>query len=209
MTILADSIIWNLANKGDLSTFTEKDGVTIAPDAENEKPAAKRETVARSTGRQPGEKGVYAEKLRNIIQKSRLCLHLDELDETPSNRDLDEPPTKLEKTIAAFMETFFYFSIPGSAVNMCFLAAKAERIRIGNETGFFPKLDCDFIAAQWFATVKASHEKSQSHRRLSTSASAFVNCPDCFGNSSKRKYIGGQLTNIICTHENFVDLGDD
>ena len=200
----------DLTNNGDLGAFGSKRLVTPAPDAEKLKAPAKRENVARSTTDQRSEKAEYAAKLRNIIQKARLCQHLDELDETPSNQKANppQPATKLEKTIAAFMETFFYFKIPATQINACFLAAKAERIRVGNETGFFPKLEADFIAAQWLASVKEKFETLPKNRRLGFDRAALANCPKCFGNSSGREYdengIRGRLTGKICLHEDLI-----
>ncbi len=182
-------------NNGDLSALNTENGQSAAINRETSESAVIRAALPQTP---PGIKAQMSKKLHNVIQKARLV----------DLRDEYEPGTKLNNVIAAWLEIFLSLRIPPEAINACYIAAEAHRIKTGNETGFFPRLDCGFIAAQWSASVRAKHDQKNKGRRLAVKKISFANCPDCFGNSFGKKYttISGRvgLTDEFCTHENFV-----
>lgn len=198
-TITANSSILNSHKKpiaGDLTHFSDLAKVmTPETDLPRDLPAIPLNAPAQSD--QPGGyKTRYAEKLDGIIQKCRLAALFNEY-----------APDVLKKAVAAWLEICLAAGIPLDALNDCYLAARRRRAQLLNDTGSAPAIDADFFASQWRATVKTEYEKKNRGRRLQ--AAPTTDCPDCFGNATRRRYrkINGFafLTDEICRHENLPE----
>lgn len=179
----------------DLSAFSGVSDITDASTGSDLVEAAKREAATDASAVVKSENELYAKTLDGIIQKSRLAALYNPY-----------PKPVLKFAVAAWLEIFTAAKIPRIYANRCYLAAKTRRQDILNETGAATLLDADFIAAQWRATVRDKVQSENAHRLIAPVA--VVNCPDCFGNSTGRKYTGGKLTGVICGHENAPAFDD-
>lgn len=141
----------------------------------------------------------FARSLALIINKCRVGRGFNKLE-----------GTKLDDTIATWLEILLFNKIPGRALNIIYLLAQQSVSKAIENGSGEPAITVNYLVAAWSGGGRDEYYKrlNASKAQLSTSENPGEDCPRCLGNSSRQEFArdeqNGRILGLkkgFCTHD--------